>query len=140
MAIGDIFTVLTCEGKAAIIPLPIHRGTAIYTIVIGVLLLKPISSDSKSLIGIWSFYGPPARLTGLRGGGRRVRDPIPDNRGSGPTAGDLPRCMHPVDFRVQSLAAMSAVQRSMVAVRRIFFCNIRMPYISASQLGGHPGT
>ena len=50
MPIGDIFTVLTCEGKAAMIPVPIHRSTAIYTIVIGVLLLKPISSDSKSPI------------------------------------------------------------------------------------------
>jgi len=50
MPIGDIFMVLTCEGKAAMIPVPIHRSTAIYTIVIGVLLLKPISSDSKSPI------------------------------------------------------------------------------------------
>jgi hypothetical protein len=50
MPIGNIFTVLSCEGKAAIIPLPVHRSTAIYTIVIGVLLLKVISSDSKSPI------------------------------------------------------------------------------------------
>jgi hypothetical protein len=50
MPIGNIFTVLTCEGKAAIIPLPVHRSTAICTIVIGALLLKVISSDSKSPI------------------------------------------------------------------------------------------
>jgi hypothetical protein len=38
------------EGKAAIAPLLIDGSTAIYMIVIGILVLNPISSDSKSRI------------------------------------------------------------------------------------------
>ena len=33
-----------------------------------------------------------------------------------------------------------SAQRSIVPVRRIFFCNNRIAYSRASALGGHPGT
>ena len=35
---------------------------------------------------------------------------------------------------------LSHAQRSIVPVRRIFFCNCRMPYTKASAVGGQPGT
>ena len=35
---------------------------------------------------------------------------------------------------------LSSAQRAMVLVRRILFCNCRMPYNRASAVGGQPGT
>ena len=46
--VGDVFTFVAYVGKAAITPLLIHGCTAIDMVVIGTLLLKPISFvDSK---------------------------------------------------------------------------------------------
>ena len=39
-----------------------------------------------------------------------------------------------------STHAMTFAQRSMVPVRRIFFCRSSTPYRSASAVGGQPGT
>ena len=40
----------------------------------------------------------------------------------------------------QRLVHRQPAQRSIVPVRRIFFCNSSTPYSSASAVGGQPGT
>ena len=48
-----------------------------------------------------------------------------------------------VSFSLSASAAMLAIgkiQRAIVLVRRILFCNWMTPYRSASAVGGHPGT
>ena len=42
--------------------------------------------------------------------------------------------------RISAMLEKRNVHRSMVPVRRIFFCSCSSPYSSASAVGGHPGT
>ena len=42
--------------------------------------------------------------------------------------------------RFHLLDTGQGAHRSIVPVRRIFFCNCKSPYSSASAVGGHPGT
>ena len=42
--------------------------------------------------------------------------------------------------KIHALSHFVYRQRAIVLVRRIFFCNCRMPWISASAVGGQPGT